>query len=194
MPYPIQWVVFMCFNRNECLLLLLLFLPFLSRDFASSCFLCGDIHSSDSSVKVIAVTPAICKDKPLSCPIYKCQRHGFMCIPASSILKGCCSLHGCWTKFLSNSPCPLQSLSYSQSFLKYCILWHRSLVPPPSSVLLECLDLLRPADHIVNLSFVLCWKNQAYFTNIIRTISNLTFSSKVIEKSSGSATCWLNWQ
>lgn len=128
-----------CFNRNECLLLLLLFLPFLSRDLASSCFLCGDIHSSDSSVKVIAFTPAICKDKPLSCPIYKCQRHGFMCIPASSILKGCCSLHGCWTKSLSNSPCPLQSseqefwnswnyVSYIQSFLKYCILWHRSLV------------------------------------------------------------------
>ena len=57
-----------CFNHNESLLLFSLFLSVRVLLLVAS------------SVKMVAFTPRISKDKLLSHPIYKLQRHGFMCV------------------------------------------------------------------------------------------------------------------
>ena len=64
-------------SRYEYLRLFLLFLTFSSRAFIFNCSLCGNVYTS---VKMIVFTPRILKDKSLSRPIYKLQRHGFLCI------------------------------------------------------------------------------------------------------------------
>ena len=55
----------------------LLFLKFSSQAFTFNCSLCGDVYTS---VKMIVFTLWILKDKSLSRPIYKLQRHGYLCI------------------------------------------------------------------------------------------------------------------
>ena len=63
--------------RYEYLRLFLLFLASSSRAFTFNCLFCGDVYIS---VKMTVFTSRILKDKSLSRPVYKLQRHGYLCI------------------------------------------------------------------------------------------------------------------
>lgn len=64
-------------NCYEYFRLFLLFLAFSSGAFTFNCSFCGDVHIS---VKMIVFTSRILKNKSLFRPVYKLQRHGYLCI------------------------------------------------------------------------------------------------------------------